>query len=507
MTTSPTFEFRRIFTRLRPAKVVVLVDRNDDQWEDICLRVIEWYSAMWGGARNLIVPTDGKVISDPFWFLLDKFDPDYVYFYEKTYLDLKLARPEEYAEWLESQVEKFIASNQNSDRDVSREWIDGSAGRVPLGHFTISEGLQRQIVERLNPFHDPDGLNATRISARGSVSYPLTDLCRILPNTEAGNLADWRIDAGSTIQLIIHSVLGRLDSFLASLGERLDELPNSPLYPEAYRGKRVEELQGIKQRIHGQDIQSDMLSELLSSIWRPGRGPLEGVYLPTRTPFEATMVNLIDMALDPDYVSHHSAPILVLGNTIDDFCFYYNLSRLRGRAFWVPMQSLRDYVDAKERSSDVGQILNVPEILPLYRLVSVLKDYARPSRNREVLVSSLSEEDAALDEAKGLLNEAELVRLGDEKEIKDVIKVSSDLNELLPYTIHAFGADNLSSYTEQFVNGESMDFVNTPKPKRFGDVRALDHYWIAEVNVEGYARTGKVQTDQTHSSDRELHHK
>ena len=81
---------KTVHASVRPARVVILVDSADHEWQQTCLRIIELYSWMWGGAHNLIVPTDGKSIDERFWTLLEAFDPDYVYRYWNSGEDLDL---------------------------------------------------------------------------------------------------------------------------------------------------------------------------------------------------------------------------------------------------------------------------------------------------------------------------------------------------------------------------------------------------------------------------------
>ncbi len=68
MTSLPSF--KTINASVRPARVAVLVDRSDEDWQDTCLHVIEFFSQIWGGAYNLIIPTDGKTIDERFWTIL-----------------------------------------------------------------------------------------------------------------------------------------------------------------------------------------------------------------------------------------------------------------------------------------------------------------------------------------------------------------------------------------------------------------------------------------------------
>ena len=72
-------EYKTILSSVRPARVCILVDRTDPDWQNSCVRVIEYFTTLWGGAYNIIVPTDGETISDIFWQILETYDPDYVF--------------------------------------------------------------------------------------------------------------------------------------------------------------------------------------------------------------------------------------------------------------------------------------------------------------------------------------------------------------------------------------------------------------------------------------------
>ena len=63
---------KEICNNLRPAKVAVFVHKGYG-WQEKSLKIIESFSQIWGGSKNLIVPTDGKTIEEPLWFLLEKF--------------------------------------------------------------------------------------------------------------------------------------------------------------------------------------------------------------------------------------------------------------------------------------------------------------------------------------------------------------------------------------------------------------------------------------------------
>ena len=89
-------EYRNVTTYVRPQRVVTFINKNDKYWMHTATRIIECYSMLWGGANNIIVPTDGETIDEKFWIILEKYDPDYLFLYHSKPLDLKIADPEKY---------------------------------------------------------------------------------------------------------------------------------------------------------------------------------------------------------------------------------------------------------------------------------------------------------------------------------------------------------------------------------------------------------------------------
>src|SRR3954451_10895403 len=85
-----------IGTSVRPGRVAIFIDANGNEWQTTCLRAIEYFTRMWGGSGNIIIPTDGKEIAPLFWEILERFDPDYLEVYRRTYQDIEIQEPESF---------------------------------------------------------------------------------------------------------------------------------------------------------------------------------------------------------------------------------------------------------------------------------------------------------------------------------------------------------------------------------------------------------------------------
>ena len=123
--------FHTVSTSLRPSRLAIQLDREDPDWMQSCLRIIEYTTQIWGGWYSFIVPTDGKRVSEQFWKLLEAFDPDYVYTHSKSLVDIKASRPGECNSWIQRQVEEFVSKHPGeSDPEMTRQFIERDLGAI-----------------------------------------------------------------------------------------------------------------------------------------------------------------------------------------------------------------------------------------------------------------------------------------------------------------------------------------------------------------------------------------
>lgn len=213
------FSFRKVFTSLRPARIAILLDQTDQEWMDTCLRIVEWTTGLWGGWYSCLVPTNGDTIPQRFWDLMGKFDPDYIYAYRKTMVDVKVASPETFERWLRTEVEGFVRQNPDANPEQTRQAIERQLDVIAVHPLQITEGLHRTLLKRLNPFfHDGNPMQGS-VHARGGVAYPLTPVSELVPNiARPVQLTDPNIIASKTVQLMVYAIVGKLSS---ELTERL----------------------------------------------------------------------------------------------------------------------------------------------------------------------------------------------------------------------------------------------------------------------------------------------
>jgi hypothetical protein len=403
-----SFEIKEICTNLRPSKLVVLIHKGP-RWQEKCLKIIETFSQIWGGAKNFIVPTDGEKIDEKFWVLLEKFDPDYIYIY--------------------------------NDRE----------GKIR----NISDELKKEIFKRLNPFYESRvGKNPIASNFFNS-SWPLTFLPDIIPNTEVEEEKIYNpkinyplIDSPIYIKLLIHSVLGKIN--------------------DDYCEKLIDSDLEIKEKDFSE---TDLYSLLTNILWN--EESLD--YYPSYY----SMINTQLYSKGRDSGKVRNAPVLVIvGDSLNDFCLYYNLSSLRYDVFYAPFSIIKSSF-SEERYISKLTSFNLA-------LGSVISDKIFYSDSgKKIIFTSISKTKPDLEIIKDKI--AEYILIMGELEKDDYIYISKDVNELLPYILNSWEYDNYSNcYREQFIDSKSINQIKTPIPRHFNH-RSFDrHYWITEIYIEKY---------------------
>jgi hypothetical protein len=437
---------KRLFTSVRPARVAVLLRQDDPHWAATSIHIIQFFCGAWGGGYNIIVPTDGNTIPEPFWQVLDIYDADYFFFYYHTGKDLKLNDPEKYAEWLERELDHFVKAGPVSDVDSARRQIDELLERDQRV-AEPSKDLQSQLIKRLSPFHFDDHAFEKGIGAGSVPNYPLAPLTKILPNIDhPSKVATYEAKYGSIYPLWIASVIGsqpeEMKDELRSLGVENMSIPASDYGPV------------------------DLFLRPTEDLWRS--------QYQLATPFE--LANVDTGLYRPVKSMAHSAPIvLVVGDTLSDFCLYYSLARLRPSVYWLP-------IDFLTSQSTTGR-----DRVLLDDYADHLKDVARMSRierePRYVLLSA-SGDKAFLTSAVDAIARA---GYGRADTLGKSCTLAPDLRELLQHPLRRYEQDNVLRPSPLTISENTeLDFFETPKPKNFSRLDPYENRWITEINIPAH---------------------
>jgi hypothetical protein len=441
----PTADYKTIFASVRPHRVAVLVDRSDPDWRDTCLRIIEFYSTIWGGKYNIIVPTDGETISPTFWKILEAFDPDYLYVYSKTLLDLKLAKPSQYNDILDRETDKWMAeSSPGADRDESRRMIDKELSRAFVSKLEISQELQNELKQRLAPFYfELLIVEAGGIGAESEGNYPLTSILKLLPNIDHPKEITL-VDAPEDLTLWSSAVTGRVHD------------------------KYAEGLKGIGISVVVEPF-GDRLWDLFNrvvSAWT------DVDHNSTALPFNVSMSG-IGLYRSLKYKYWEEPAVAVVGDTLDDFCLYYSLSRMRERVSWLLPAWF------PETGPEEGQIREGHGARYSHALSSLL--WERNHANTATLVS-VSLDRSELEKFQGRF-EATFGR----RALSGQIDVQCSVDEFVRHPLVAYDQNNVSrDVTKQFLDGELPSFFETPKPKNVRSIDPAEHRWISELAVKDH---------------------
>jgi len=454
--------FKTIHASVRPARIATLLDKSDQDWQDTCLRVIEFYSQLWGGAYNIIVPTDGSKIDERFWTLLETFDPDYVCYYQKSLEDLFRNNPGRYAELLEQQVDASISQGASLDREALRAEVDKNLRRAQTSQFWIATALQEQIRTRLAPFWFREwAVEAGALRAASAPRFPFTDITKIIGSTEHPDRVNI-VQAPTNLlpTLWFSAVTGHLS---AVAQQAFDQ---SGVRPEPFL------------------FQENDIGQLIDLVIT---GDLPGSRV---TPYSVTMLQL-GLYRSARYQDWQEPVVAVAGTTLDDFCLYYCISRLRDRVVWV-LPSLTEKALAANANTDFSRAES--------NFLRRLQHAAMPSSQFTGGLACLSHslDSAGMDGVVRQMNRWI-------KTFREPIRTIDDVESLVRLPLTAVERDNWQrDVSLQFVDDRSISLFNTPKLKHFAPDHPYEQRYITQLSVVGDAPPKHFHLGTTTVIDRGL---
>jgi hypothetical protein len=441
-----TQRFQTIIARARAHRVAVLVDINDPYWEASCVGVVQYLTKLWGGSLTVIVPTDGKTISEEFWAVLSAHDPDKILCYRTTGKDVKIAEPEKF----KSYVDQWTAGNLQSTgmtEEELRPQMEEHVSNSNTADFSISEELSLEIVRRLAPLHIDSAYTQDRtrqldigyISRGASPSYPLTSVLDVVPFADCHKTVSQVIcDAQDTpSELWIAASIGSNDpkqiASLAKVGIFSKEFRNSQLSPY----------------------------ELITLGLHPGDT------LRTPTPRALSMTALAYYR-SSKALRHQLPTVVVVGDTVSDFCLFYALRWLQGRALWLPKWFFRDSGGYNSR------------VTTAIRGAAEIAEFEH-SQNLSLVTFSLSNEE--MKEAEAKAGSARFGGWSVECKPLDVPLIQLQLQ----FPTRSCTAGSIGDIsTRMFVEGELPGVFETPRPLKINPLNAQQHRWMVDVSFEDY---------------------
>jgi hypothetical protein len=449
-----------IETRVRPGRVAVLVDINDPQWQNTCLRVIEYFTRLWGGCGNIIVPTDGKQISPLFWRILGRFDPDYLEAYARTGRDIEIEQPAKFEEAYQRHIEAWETQIGEKTHAHAANTIRDKLRNSGWSQFGISPELQQELRDRLAPFYFQQGIvEAGSLSAGRVPHHPHTDVIDILPHAEHSKRVMRVCEAAPFPQLWWASSFGSVNT------EMQAQLAKSNV--EVYEYGRSEDE-----------------AKLLTGLAVKGSEEIESARFLTNTSVNAILEILqsaptrLSMTGLGYYrsIRHQDATELVIavaGARIEDFALYYALSRMRSRVVWIPPSVLDKLLEPAPTSLRID---------PAWHFVNDLASLAMGNTQRyaglKLLSVTLTPEQ--LDQVKARLSDIAVNSISQ-------CQIATPAEVIPAEPIRHYEMNNVSDLRSFAVPEDGMiRLFETPLPQSFAEVNPSKHRWLTELNIRQY---------------------
>jgi len=433
--------------------VAVLVDIEDPDWQETCLRIIEHFSSAWGGEYHIIVPTDGTSLSVHSWEILEAFDPDYIFFYGKSGMDLKLSNIQQFEERVERTVRKFIEVNHAAIEEPTRHRIVEMYEQQRSDAFGISPTLQKELKTWLAPFHFREGVVEGELRADSVARYPLIAVHKVLPFCDhPKQLITPRVSLPGVPEIWLNCITGR--------------------YSPSYR-KTIEELGlTVTDSVYAEGQEATLFETFVN------------MQSPPSSPFSTSMT---EMAYYRSYRAQDwdEPAIVVIGNHLKDFCLYHGLSRLRYRVSWLLPWWLEAFEIGRDRANSGGPKLTGAELLSTHFAHALLRSTRSGGSERQIIF--LSETVGAVDLQKMIQVLDEALLMG-EGYIASRSRVQESIGDLLraPKTVYEKeNAGRPRSY--QFIDHLIAGFIETPKPAHLRSLIPGEHRWITEFAVKEQA--------------------
>lgn len=174
--------------------------------------------------------------------------------------------------------------------------------------------------------------------------------------------------------------------------------------------------------------------------------------------------------------------ILVIGDSIKDYCFYYALSRLRIKVLWFPYSYVNKF------TSDNSKELS----LITYFTSNLIHDLEFREGKINLILTSNSLNYDDLESFKSILVSNTIVN---SKKLKERIYINKDLESFVIKTLYDIEINNIYDQDLLLLNGRSVEKIKTLKPLNFSpdpqEVR-----WLTEVYLKNLELPNKTCFNQ-----------
>lgn len=465
--------YKNITAAVRPPRCAILINEDSKHWKAAASGAISCASGVWGGKHFLMIPTNGSRIKPKFWELLEAYSPDHIAEYVLSFADLQVSQPEVYETTRQRYREDWESKKYG---DGFEKHFEDRAARSKVDEMTISDELQKELIARLSPFHFNEKAVNEHLWHRSGFGYPFTQVSKVISETtrHIGQLV-WpkKID-DPTLALLTHAQTGIAD--------------------EKYR-KAFEEEHFLGEELPDEYQNRDYLSHIFGGSSAIGSGftvswsPSEE-YMP-KTPFGLSMLHLAQYYRADTHMAHKEPVTIVVGDSVDDFCLFYSLSRIHDGAILLPLSWLRSCNSAlasyhrRRQAGEEVELQLTPTQSAAQQLLNIafeLVDYGHHDKNINLASMSLSKRQISAYK-KQMVDCCyfEADRFADCASYVPIENLSTQC------VSSVFEENNYKNHRRVvFVDGETVSPFETPIPKNFHTIKLPHHYWLTSLTVDGY---------------------
>lgn len=441
---------------VRPPRLAVLVDRNDMKWQHSCQRIVEFLTRTWGGFGSILIPTDGTSIGAVFWKVLERFDPDLLYTYQRSGHDLEIEEPDQFERVYQSYVSQWEAQVGQESHPAVLDKIRDDLRKASGDCFFITNSLEQELKERLAPFYFENHVVETgAIRADYSPRSPLTDISDLLTQIRHSSQVLTVAKASSIIPPLWWASVFGLQSDELKKSFALQEVESVEVGSDTGELQRLFELAVTGS--FGMHRSEGILSSTSQVVLSEPKAS---------TPWAFSNLGLAGYR-SLEYKDWEEPAVAVAGNTIDDFALYYALSRLRGRTAWL-LPSISDPATS-----------SLEHTKEHFLFCDALRDLERggSAKGTGVALVSVSLSTSELEQVSGKLNACYPSKLS--------INTQIDAHALIPeLPIRYFESNNAFRMRSVTVPDDGIiPLFETPIPKSFREVQPAKHRWVTELSL------------------------
>ena len=307
---------RMVWRRARPARAALLLPEIGPAWHSMAKNALISLSLTWGGINDLIIPTGSDNAPHPaFRRALRAHDPDYIAAYQATEHELIRTHPDAFYKWVDNEPDHAIATIT----ELQERYETALASRTGWWNGAPAVATTRSWC---SPYPSESGYSP--VTRRGApLDRPLVPLSSF-PALLA-HPVDLDLDVlGEPFELMVRMRIGGLgleppteksnpERFVADVGDEL-ALGELALLSYVVHPPRPESNVRHLEELHSVEIPATEGIDPMSPLRRTRHGMMNVSFEPRRT------------------------WVVVIGDTVEDFCFALACDRLFTCATWLPKE-------------------------------------------------------------------------------------------------------------------------------------------------------------------------